>query len=70
MTGGPERRQHRTLSDADVDAIVEKIEEVAVARFYSNLGRGAWGVIRKLLVMALLGLAAYGAATGKWKELL
>lgn len=57
--------EQRTLTDADVAAIVAKGEEVILARFYRNLGMGLWGVIWKAVVLGLIGLAAYGSMTGR-----
>lgn len=58
----------RTLTEADVRAIAAEVirqGEPAVQHwFYSNLGRGLWGVIWKAIVVSLVGLAAYGAAGG------
>jgi hypothetical protein len=60
----PQPKQ-RNLTDADVEAIVAKGEEVILSRFYRNLGMGLWGIIWKALVVGLIGLAAYGSMTGK-----
>jgi hypothetical protein len=57
--------KQRNLTDADVEAIVTKGEEVILARFYRNLGMGLWSIIWKAVVVSLIGLAAYGSLTGK-----
>lgn len=54
----------RTLSDADVEAIAEKVLETWEAKFYGNLGKGVWSVIWKLAVGAMIAVASWGAATG------
>lgn len=54
----------RTLTDADIAAIVAQAESAFVARFYSDLGRGVWGILWKALLMAALGIAAYGGYKG------
>ena len=54
----------RTLTDADVAAIADALESKLESRFYSNLGKGVWGIVWKLIMAALLILAAYGAAKG------
>ena len=51
----------RLLSDKDVDAIVEQLEERMTKRFYENLGRGLWGLLLAGLAAALLFIAAWGA---------
>ena len=56
----PERR-HRLLTDEDINAIADVLEVRLVERFYSNLGQGVWGLVKKGVVAALLALAAYGA---------
>jgi hypothetical protein len=55
----------RTLTDADIDAIVNKAEEVILSRFYRNLGKGLWSMVWRAIVVAIVAIAAYGAATGK-----
>lgn len=56
--------QERSLTDDDVKAIVDQLETRWVERFYGDLGRGVWGVIWKAIVVALVGLAAYGSVKG------
>ncbi len=56
--------ENRNLTDDDVKAIVEKMEAAVVARFYNDLGRGVWAVVWKAIVVALIGIAAYGALKG------
>jgi hypothetical protein len=51
----------RTLSDADVQAIVDAMEVRLTRRFYLNLGRGVWGLVWRGVLGVLLLLAAYGA---------
>jgi hypothetical protein len=65
MAPTPAPPKQRNLTDADVEAIVAKGEEVILARFYSNLGMGLWSAIWKVVVIGLIGLAAYGSLTGK-----
>lgn len=60
-----DQQQHeRTLSDDDVEAIADKLLEKWEAKFYHNIGKGVWDVVKKFLFVVLLGIAAYGAATG------
>lgn len=56
--------EERNLTDADVRAIVDEMEERMTARFYGDLGRGVWAVIWKAIIMAMIGLAAYGSIKG------
>ncbi len=54
--------EKRNLTDADVKALADELESRMVNRFYGNLGRGVWGLAWKAMVLAAVGLAAYGAA--------
>jgi hypothetical protein len=54
----------RTLTDADVEAIVAKGEEVILGRFYKNLGKGLWSLFWKAALVAIVAIAAYGASKG------
>lgn len=62
-------KSKRLLSDADVEAIAvamaDKMEDRLMQRFYLNLGRGMWDLMKKGAFVALLTLAAWGAFTGK-----
>jgi hypothetical protein len=57
--------EQRTLTDADIDAIVNKAEEVILSRFYRNLGMGLWSMAWRAIVIAVIGIAAYGYLTGR-----
>jgi hypothetical protein len=54
----------RTLTEADVKAIVDELEKRAAQRFQINVGRGVLGLAWKALLLLLVWLAAYGAAGG------
>jgi hypothetical protein len=54
----------RTLSDADVQAIAEQIERSFLRTFQLNVGRGVLGMVWRVFIYALVGLAAYGAGGG------
>jgi hypothetical protein len=58
----------RTLTDADVDALAERLEKSVLQRFQLNIGRGVLALLWKWFMLALLALAAYGAGGGfkKW----
>ena len=51
----------RNLTDADVKAIVDGLEERLVQNFYRDIGKGVWGFAKKTLIALMLLLAAYGA---------
>ncbi|AZI36310.1 hypothetical protein NT2_12_01600 [Caenibius tardaugens NBRC 16725] len=55
----------RTLTDADVQAIVDKLKSELVADFYGDLGRGVWAFCKKALIGLILVLAVYGMASSK-----
>ena len=52
----------RTITDADVDAIVMKLEQRAAQRFQINIGRGVLGLAWKAVFMLLIFLAGYGVS--------
>lgn len=54
----------RTLTDADVQAIVSAFERRMTEKFYRDLGKGLLGLVWKGLLGALLFIAAYGAYRG------
>ena len=54
----------RCLTDADVQALADELENRLVNRFYKNLGRGVWSMVWRALVFVLVGLASYGAIRG------
>ena len=63
MSGHPDGQ--RALTQADVEAVVNPLEERLEERFYQNLGKGLWGVVWKVAMGALLLLAAYGVGTSQ-----
>lgn len=54
----------RTLTDDDVRAIAEQIERGVMRQFQLNVGRGVLGLAWRVIVYALIALAAYGAGGG------
>ena len=54
----------RTLTDADVTAIVSAFEKRMTEKFYRDLGKGLIGLVWKGLLAAMLFVAAYGAYRG------
>lgn len=53
--------EERNLTDADVKALADEMERRMVNHFYRNLGHGIWKLAWKMVVLAVVGLAAYGA---------
>lgn len=52
----------RTLTDADVSAIVDKLKAEIVKDFYGEVGRGVWAWVVKIFWVAVFGIAVYGIA--------
>ena len=59
-----EEGEGRTLSDADVDAIANALEQRVVERFYGNVGRGVWGLAWRAIVVTIAAIAIYGSVKG------
>ena len=55
---------HRTLTDADAEAVAKALYRTVVGDFYNNLGRGAWSWVKKGLIALAFCVAIYGAAQG------
>ena len=62
----PKREDERNMTDADVAALAVAVADVmesrVIDRFYKNLGRGLWALIKKGAFVALMFLAGYGIA--------
>jgi hypothetical protein len=54
----------RSLSDADVKEIVDQLETRVAERFFNDVGRGVWSLAWKAIVLAIVGVAAYGSLKG------
>ena len=54
----------RNLTDDDVKAIVDQMENRLAERFYGDLGRGVWSVVWKAIVVGMIAVAAYGSTKG------
>lgn len=54
--------ENRTITDADVDAIVARLEQRAAQRFQINVGRGVLGLVWKAVMLLLIFLAGYGVS--------
>lgn len=56
--------QGRTLTDADVEALVDRLSAVLEDRIYRNLGKGVWGIAQKAFIALVITLAGYGYIKG------
>ena len=52
----------RTLTDADVEAIVASLKSQLVSDFYGEVGRGVWYWCKKAFMGIVLLMAIYGMA--------
>jgi hypothetical protein len=59
----PENHE-RHLTDDDVKALADELEDRLTDRFYGNLGRGMWALAWKAIITAILGIIAYGSLKG------
>jgi hypothetical protein len=48
----------RTLTEGDIRALADALDERFAARFYLNLGKGVWALAWKGIVVLMLALAA------------
>lgn len=48
------------LSEEDIDRIVDKVCNQIENRLYSNVGQGIVGLLWRGVLLAIIGLAAYG----------
>ncbi len=55
----------RTLTDADIAAIVEKLKQEIVKDFYGEVGRGVWMWVKKAFFAMLILIAAYAVSQNK-----
>jgi len=63
MNETPMTERHRTLTDDDINAIVEACRDRMVKDVYQAMGRGLFGAAWKMLLTMALALAAYGGFT-------
>lgn len=54
----------RNLTDDDVKALADELEDRLTNRFYGNLGRGMWSLAWRAIVLAILGIIAFGSLKG------
>lgn len=50
----------RSLTEADVDAIADALQERLKAEFYKDLGKGVWGWVKKGVIGLMIAAAYYG----------
>jgi hypothetical protein len=53
---------NRTLTDEDIEAITVALEKKMTHKIYHDLGKGLFGMIWKGILIAVISIAAYGAA--------
>ena len=63
MSETPMTERHRTLTDDDINAIVDACRERMVKDVYQAMGRGLFGAAWKMALTLALALAAYGGFT-------
>ncbi len=57
-------RRTRSMTDDDIQALADEIENRLASRFYINIGRGLWGMVWRAILAAMVLVAAYGAVKG------
>lgn len=62
--GDDRRSPRRVLTDLDVRAIVDELEQRASQRFQLNIGRGVVALAWKACLYLTIWVAAYGTAGG------
>lgn len=53
--------KNRNLTDEDVERIVDGLWEKATNTFKLNVGSGVLGFVWKAILLAIIGIAVYGA---------
>jgi hypothetical protein len=57
----------KKLTDSDVNAIVDAIEERMVNRLKINIGAGVLSALWRAIIIVIVGIAAYGSIKGiRW----
>ena len=54
----------RNLTDADVEAIADALEQRLTANLYANIGKGVWALFQKAVIGVIVVVAAYGYYRG------
>ena len=52
--------ENRNLTDEDVKALAKEVMLGLKSEFYSDLGKGVWGLAWKVILVVIVGLACYG----------
>jgi hypothetical protein len=55
-----DEQEERKLTDADIQALAKALKN----EFYTNLGMGVWAMAWKVVVFAVVAVAAYGSLKG------
>ena len=53
-----------SLTEEDRDAIARRVFERFQEQFYMNVGKGVWKLVWRVILLALIAIAAYGAGSG------
>lgn len=65
----PEERRKKdrdgNLTDEDREAIARRVFEKFQEQFYLNVGKGVWRLVMRVVILALIAIAAYGAGGGQ-----
>ncbi|EFX60334.1 hypothetical protein DAPPUDRAFT_343363 [Daphnia pulex] len=64
MPPTPTPNNNRLLTDEDVQAITDALEQRVVERFYGDLGKGVWTLVWRAIVLGILAVAVYGSTKG------
>lgn len=57
-------KRARSMTDDDVQALADELENRLTNRFYGNIGRGFWSIVWRAIVLGCLAIAAYGSMKG------
>ncbi|PFH12831.1 MULTISPECIES: hypothetical protein [Burkholderia] len=61
--------EERKLSDADIDAIIDGLEQRVVQRLQTNVGKGVISILTTWAIRVIVLVAVYGAGSGWLKKL-
>ena len=55
------------LTDAEIEAIAERVTEKLEDKLYTNVGQGVMGLVWRGVIIIMIGLAGYGVGHGLFK---
>ncbi|UOF78132.1 hypothetical protein [Caudoviricetes sp.] len=56
--------EDRSLTDEDIKALVDELENRLQKRFYLNLGKGLWSIMWRFIILGMVVIAAIGSYKG------